>query len=313
MSNSGRYWDAAPPPAEAIVPAPIATPPIATPSSSAWQLAIVLFLATCASTLYVGTALVEHGDRLTAVERYLAGAWFALPMMLILLCHEMGHFLAARWHGIAASPPYFIPFPFNLMGTLGAVIIQPRDFGTRRTLFDITVAGPLAGLIVALPVVWFGVQQARLEAFDPAMQGAVIMFGDPLILQWIVQIQLGTLPEHHDVVLNPLLFAGWAGLFLTGLNLLPLGQLDGGHLLFTLIGKPAFRVGLLVLAIGLAYMVWFNYWVYALIFLLAIATGIRHAPTRDDSEPLGPWRTLIGWTTMALFFVCFTPFPFVFG
>ncbi|OYW18369.1 MAG: hypothetical protein B7Z55_10760 [Planctomycetales bacterium 12-60-4] len=236
------------------------------------------------------------------------GFSYAGPVMLILLCHEMGHFLTARWYGVPASPPFFLPLPLiSPLGTLGAVIVQPRGFGDRRTMFDIAIAGPLAGIVIAIPVAWFGVQQAELMQYTASATS--LTFGDPLLLKWMVWEKFGPLPANHDVLLNPLLFAGWAGIFLTGFNLVPIGQLDGGHIMYGLLGRHAHRVSQAFLLAGIAYMAYFNQWNYLLMVLLLLVVGIEHPPTTNDRRPLGWQRTLLGWATMSLFFVCFTPFP----
>lgn len=275
---------------------------------------VVLFLATCVSTWISGATFFTRFPEqtpwwvlLSSAEFFVTGLWYAVPVMLILLCHEMGHYLTAHWHRVPASPPYFLPFPFSPLGTMGAVIVQPRGFGDRRTMFDIAVAGPLAGFVIAVPVAWFGVQQAVVREFVPENGG--LLFGDPLLLKWMIWQTFGSLPAGHEVVLNPLLFAGWAGLFLTGLNLVPIGQLDGGHIMYALLGKRAHLLAKGMLLLGLGYMIYFQQPIYVLMVLLLLLTGIRHPPTTNDDIPLGLGRTLLGWSTMLLFFICFTPFP----
>lgn len=272
-------------------------------------ISVALFVATCASTFLTATVFFAPPDPVFDwPARLWDGLMYSGPIMLILLCHEMGHFLTARFHHVPASPPFFLPLPLlSPLGTMGAVIVQPRGFGDRRTMFDIAVMGPLAGFVVALPVAWFGVQYAELLQFDPQLgrQG----FGDPLLLKAMIWLRFGDLPPNHDILLNPLLFAGWAGLFLTGLNLVPIGQLDGGHIMYALLGRGAHRVaqGILLLAVG--YMIWYQEPIYTLMIVLLLMTGIKHPPTTNDRVPLGWKRTLLGWSTMMLFFVCFTAFP----
>lgn len=296
------------------------TPPLPDPSEDAvppaidsgWtnvnRLAVLLFVATCASTFLSGTMMGKPRPEVTFEELMWDGFCYAGPVMLILLCHEMGHFLTARFHGVPASPPFFLPMPIlSPLGTLGAVIVQPRGFGDRRTMFDIAIAGPLAGLVIALPVAWYGVQQAELMEYTP--EHGSVTFGDPLLLKGMVWLKFGDLPPLHDVLLNPLLFAGWAGIFLTGFNLVPIGQLDGGHIVYGLVGQQAHRVSQAFLLAGVAYMAYFNHWNYILMVVLMLFVGIKHPPTTDDRRPLGWGRILLGWATMSLFFVCFSPFP----
>lgn len=285
-------------------------PPAAPPSRTRPELiSVMLFFATCASTFLTAMIFFAPPDPVFDWPARLWDGWsYSGPIMLILLCHEMGHYLTARYHRVPASPPFFLPLPIlSPLGTMGAVIVQPRGFGDRRTMFDIAIAGPLAGFLIALPVAWYGVQQATLMEFNPEVpqQG----FGDPLLLKGMILMKFGELPPNHDVALNPLLFAGWAGLFLTGLNLVPMGQLDGGHIMYALLGKRAHLVarGMLLTTVG--FMLWFREPIYSMMLLLLLLTGIEHPPTANDRVPLGKGRTLLGWATMLLFFLCFTPFP----
>ncbi len=274
--------------------------------SAAW--ALFLFLATCVSTFYagmftgLGPADVPTWDRL-----FRDGLSYAAPLMLILFCHEMGHYLTARLYGIRASYPFFIPFPFSPLGTMGAVIVQPGHMGDRRTMFDIAIAGPLAGFVVAVPIAWWGVQQAELAEFDPTVYS--ISYGDPPLLKWMIRQKYPELGPGQDVYLNPLLFAGWAGLFLTGFNLIPIGQLDGGHILYGLLGRGAHGVAYGALFIGIGFMAWTGNYSFMLLVILLLLMGIKHPPTQDDEQPLGLGRTLLGYGTMALFFLCFTLTP----
>ncbi|MDP1798555.1 MAG: site-2 protease family protein, partial [Planctomycetaceae bacterium] len=199
---------------------------------------------------------------------------------------------------------------FGLFGTMGAVIVQAGGFANRRALFDIAVSGPIAGIIIAIPVAWYGVQQSEVHVFEP--DAASIRFGDPLILKAMVYLTHGPLAENQDVVLNPLLFAGWVGIFLTGLNLMPIGQLDGGHVLYTLLGKRAHTVAFLAWIGLITYMVLAQYWGFVVIVILLGMMGLKHPPTSNDNMTLGVGRTITGWLTMALLFLCFTPQPIQF-
>ena len=268
-----------------------------------------LFLATCVTTFLVGTRLgdAESATSLNAMLRN--GLSYAGPLMLILLCHEMGHYLQSRKYGIPATLPVFIPTPPGLgpFGTFGAVIVQAAGRAKRKAMFDIAISGPLAGLVAALPVAWWGVQHSRVAEIPP---GETFMrFGDPLLLKAMVWMVHGELAPNQDVIINPVLFAGWVGIFLTGLNLVPVGQLDGGHVMYTLVGRQAHRIAWAVMAIGIAYMAWTQNWSYALIVLLLLLFGVRHPPTANDREPLGAGRVILGWLTMGLLLVCFTPRP----
>ena len=281
------------------------------------RLAIGLFVATCVSTFLVGAKpgsadpfaiLVAAAYEPRDVPQLLwNGLLYSAAVMAILLSHEMGHYLQTRRNGIAATYPYFIPFPISPFGTMGAVILQDGTRANRRMLFDIAISGPLAGLVLALPITYFGVVQAKPEHFDPSIP--TLVFGEPLILQWIVRWIHGPLASDQGLMLNPLLFAGWVGIFITALNLIPIGQLDGGHILYTLIGRRAHAVAILLMAAAAGLMIYFQYHAYALMLALLFLMGPRHPPTADDSAPLGPVRVILGGLTLAFIVVGFTPVP----
>jgi Zn-dependent protease len=285
--------------------------------------AIALFLATCVSVFIAGftpgggfypNALYKlysgylHGELPQVVPEMLKeGAIYFGAIMTILVAHEMGHYLQSRRYKVPATFPFFIPMPISPFGTMGAVIIQGPGVADRKSLFDIAVSGPLAGLVFALPITLIGLFQADVGYIDPAQQGPI--YGDPLILQWLVRLIHGPIPEHYDVMLNSWLFAGWVGILITALNLMPIGQLDGGHILYTLIGRRAHHVALLLLALALGFMIHYGEFAYALIVVLLFISGPRHPPTANDDVPLGPGRIVLGWLTLAFVIVGFTPFP----
>jgi len=265
------------------------------------RLAIILFLATCASTFFAGL-WISGGS-------FLGGLTYSGAVMAILLSHEMGHYLQARRYHVPASYPYFIPMPLTPIGTMGAVIIQGSGTADRKQMFDIAISGPLAGLVIALPVMYFGVVNAKIVEIPPGQRG--LAFGDPLILKWTVETVHRPMKENEDVLLTPLLFAGWVGIFITALNLIPIGQLDGGHILYTLIGKRSHYVAILLLLGAVVFMIVMQYYAYILMVLLLFLMGPRHPPTRDDSVPLGAFRVILGWLTLAFIIIGFTPTPIV--
>lgn len=251
--------------------------------------ALGLFIATCLSTWAVG------------------GIAYAAAVMFILVAHEMGHYLQARRYHVPASLPYFIPMPLTPLGTMGAVIVQGRGSADRKQMFDIAISGPLAGLVVALPVMYFGLLNSTVKAIPDNFNG--IVYGDPLIIKWMAASIHGTLPPGHDIVISPLGFAGWVGILVTALNLIPIGQLDGGHILYTLIGKRAHVVAMGILGGAVIYMFATNNVAYSLMIVLLMLMGPRHPPTRDDSVPLGKFRIILGWLTLAFIIIGFTPRP----
>ncbi len=283
----------------------------------AWRpIHIILLIATFASTFLVGLVTDDGPPREGEIPgeldwpRMLANAaTYSLAVMSILISHEMGHYLQARRHRVPASPPYFIPMPLPPFGTMGAVIVQRSGFSHRRALFDIAISGPLAGLIVALPILWIAISRAEIAPVPP---GPVQGFGEPLLMQWMADLIHGPRPEGHDLYMTPLLMAGWFGILITALNLFPIGQLDGGHILYALIGKRAHYVAMFLLFGGVALMAYFNRYQYSLMLFLIAFMGPRHPPTGNDRMPLEWYRIVLGWLTLAFLIVGFTPVPFQF-
>lgn len=268
------------------------------------RLALFLFAATCLSTFWSGMALA--GPRASIGEVLWSGLSYSAPVMLILLAHEMGHYVQARRYRVPATLPYFIPMPGTPFGTMGAVIVQGAGVADRKALFDIAISGPLAGLVLALPVAYVGVRISQVVPLDGA---AVMIFGDPPVLKWMITAVHGPQPPGHEVILNPLLFAGWVGIFVTALNLVPIGQLDGGHILYTLIGKRAHAVAIVLLLTAIAAMIYTGYPAYALMVVLLVLMGPRHPPTADDTVPLGTGRIVLGWATLSFLLIGFTLEP----
>jgi hypothetical protein len=286
------------------------------------KLALALLLTTCVSVFLSGLSPGAGMTTAAAQLEYALGAgnfwpvlWGMLPngviyfaaLMTILMSHEMGHYLQAKRYRVPANGPYFIPFPMTPIGTMGAVIIQGAGIADRKSMFDIAISGPLAGLVFAIPVTIVGVLKANFVEVDPT--GGGLIFNDPLIIQWISRWIHGPMPVHHELALNAWLFAGWVGIFITALNLMPIGQLDGGHILYTLIGRRAHVVALGLLFAAMAYMIRTQQLSYIAMVVLLFLAGPRHPPTADDSVPLGAGRVLLGWVTLAFLFVGFTMDP----
>jgi Zn-dependent protease len=288
------------------------------------RLSILLFCLTCVSTFWVGMTgyavfppevqqstfadqLINGGpQRALIIRSFLwSGLCYAGPLMGILLLHELGHYLQARRYGVPAIPPLFIPMPLPPFGTMGAVIVQSSHHADRKAMFDIAISGPLAGLCLALPVAWLGILQSEVRVFE----GATSTFGDPLILKWMIQAVHGPLAPNEDVLINPLLMAGWVGVFITALNLAPIGQLDGGHILYCLIGRKAHVVAWAFVLGVVAYMAIAQYWIFSLMVLLMVLMGVKHPPTTNDQVPLGPVRVVLGWLTLAFLLIGLNPRP----
>jgi Zn-dependent protease len=267
-----------------------------------WPWPLILFLATIASTLLVGGSGAD-GFSWSDALLYSGG------IMTILLCHEFGHFLQARRYGVPASLPIFLPMPISFVGTLGALILmRPRTARTRE-MFDIAISGPLAGLVPTFACLLIGLPQSRLVPATP--DPAALHLGEPLAVQWLVRAFFDV-PAGQTLMLGPLAFAGWFGLLITALNLLPVGQLDGGHIMYTLARKKAFEISAVLLLAAALGMIVSGYWMWTLMLLLLLFFGIRHPPLADDPVPddLGLPRKLLGWLTLIVSALLFlTPMP----
>jgi membrane-associated protease RseP (regulator of RpoE activity) len=268
---------------------------------------LVLFLATVVTTLTWG-ALSAGVNPFAEPTRVLAGAPFGFTLLAILGTHEFGHYLTARAYGASVSLPYFIPAPPPFFfGTLGAVIRMRSPARDRNSLFDIAAAGPLAGLVVAVPAVWIGLGWSRVGAV-PA-EGALV-FGDSLLMRGLTYLRFGAIPEGMDVFVHPVALAGWAGLFVTALNLFPVGQLDGGRIAYALFGQRHRAVSvatfLALLALG-AVTGALNWWVWAGLLLFLI--GFHHSPPLDDLTPLSAGRYAVGLVCLVLLVVLIPPVP----
>ena len=273
---------------------------------------LALLAATFVTTTYAGAAH-QGVNLLQSPAAWAIGLPYALGVMLILGVHEMGHYLTARRHGVRVSLPYFIPIPFGL-GTFGAFISMPPLLKSRRQLFDIGVAGPLAGLVVAIPALAIGLQWSRILPVDPAGTGHVsqgVSINASMLLALVSKVALGeAISQGHYLVLHPLAFAGWLGLMITALNLLPVGQLDGGHIAHALFGGArAAWIGKVTLGgmVVLGLFVWPGLITWALIvYFVAGRPGI---PPLDDVTVLDGKRRAIGWFAYGLLALILLPLP----
>jgi membrane-associated protease RseP (regulator of RpoE activity) len=316
---------------------------VAQPKPSNPSVNIVLFAITLVSVLFAGSLqgggavgeipFAEGADfSIWPVVRMLWTGWpFAASLLGILLAHEMGHYFAARWHGAPVTLPYFIPLPTGFLGTMGAVIRMKAPIRNRRALLDIGVAGPLAGLVVALPVVIVGLELSEVSVLptgDFLLEGNSILYllakllvhgeflpkpdtygGVSPLLYWVVFFFTGQPAPLGgvDVLIHPVALAGWAGLLVTGLNLIPAGQLDGGHVLYVLIGRtvskwqPLIIGGLILLG-----LVWRGWWFWAVLIYMF---GRQHPQLLDEITPLDPRRRNVALGTLLLFIFVIVPIP----
>jgi len=267
---------------------------------------IVLFAATLVTTSLAG-AFQQGANPFSDPRTILLGLPFAITLMSILLFHEMGHYLLARYHGVRATLPYFIPGPPVFVGTFGAFIRMKSSPANRRALFDVGAAGPWAGALLAIPAVIIGLSLSEVRPLNPFDEGGIIL-GDSFLFSVLSRLILGISGDDANIVLHPIALAGWFGLFVTFLNLLPVGQLDGGHVAYSLFGRThrwisrLALIGILLLGFQ-GWEGWF-FWV-ALLSLL----GLDHPPTLDLASPLDPRRKLYAWCTVGLFVLTFMPVP----
>lgn len=285
------------------------------------RLPLVLFLLTCMSTFWVGCSgwYPEHalsvwlsGRDPTILRRVLLTGWqdglvYMTCLLGILLMHEMGHFVATLRYRIPASFPFFLPLPVSLLGTMGAVIGMDGRRADRREMFDIGLAGPIAGLLVAIPVMWVGISRLdfQTEQFGPY---ALEM---PLLVRMIVQLDPPSGYEPGALVwfsqLNPYFMAGWVGLLVTGLNMLPVSQLDGGHVIYALFGKRSKWIAWGFVIAAATFIFVNGVWMWGVMLMLVLLIGPAHPPTRDDSARLGPARVVLGTLSLAIAPLCFAP------
>ncbi len=264
-----------------------------------WWLFGILLVVTLVSVFSV-SAFTTDG------LNWQAGFSFAIPLILILLFHEFGHFLVSRRNHMSTSPPYFIPMPFSIFGTLGAVIVMRRPPKNRKQLFEMAVAGPLAGLVLAVPLLFYGLSLSHVSQLPSPpylLEGNSIFY---LAAKWLMFGQI--LPANGlDVQLHNVAFAAWVGLFITGLNLIPAGQLDGGHVIYTLLGQKARLLSYVVVAGFLILSFKYPGWLLwtALLFFL----GRVYAVPMDDLTPLPGKYKALGYVMMVLLVLLFTPIP----
>ena len=248
---------------------------------------------------------------LTLWATYLTwGFWYSLPVIAILLAHEMGHYVMCRRYRIPATLPFFIPFPYlNPFGTLGAMIQMRGFMPNRKALFDVGASGPLAGLVVTLPIIFVGAKLSQIIPINEMNTGTITL-GESLAYKFIVWSAIGSIPDGYDILLHPMAYAGWVGLFVTSLNLLPIGQLDGGHIFYSLYGRRGFRLmPLFLIAFGTLTAIYYG---WALLFVLLLLFGRKHPPPLDDFSLLGAKRTILAYIMLFIFVTSFTPKPFVF-
>lgn len=293
---------------------------------------IILFIVTMTTTFLAG---YSQGGSIVG------GISFSIALLFILGAHEMGHYVYGKKYGVDISPPYFIPAPpvVSPIGTFGAFIKIKSPISTKRALFDIGIAGPFAGMVAAVPVIIVGLMLSKIvETTGRELEGSISL-GSPLVFSFLSDLLLGKISEGYDIILHPVAFAGWIGLFVTALNLIPAGQLDGGHIMYSLLSRKWYSrssvsmvFALAILGIGtqpilrLLQSLWegasfdsykefllFDGWPGWLMWAVILSImGTRHPPTMYDEVPLDGRRKLLSLVALLLFIVCFTPVPIKF-
>jgi membrane-associated protease RseP (regulator of RpoE activity) len=315
-------------------------PPKPEPKPARVSVNIVLFILTVLSVMLVGaqpegSAPSDTAGQISYFARTLLTGWpYALSLMSILLAHEFGHYLMSRHHNTRATLPYFIPLPFPPLGTMGAAILMQGTPKNKRVLFDIGVAGPLAGLVVAIPVLFLGLSLSHLDIIRP-LGGMVEMEGNSLLYLAAKYLTFGKLlpapaslggvsafaywlryflTGHPipigatDVFIHPVAFAGWAGLLVTALNLIPAGTLDGGHVVYSWFGDRAAKgFPFILLALGGLGIFWNGWWIWAILLLWL---GRVHAEPLDQITPLDSRRLAVAVLAIVIFILTFSPVPF---
>ena len=231
------------------------------------------------------------------------GLAYMAAVMAVLGAHEAGHVIAARLHGIPATLPYFIPMPVLLTGTLGAVIGMEGSRANRRQLFDIALAGPVAGLVVALPLLALGMWHADRASDNP--------FALPLVAQWLLGLVRPDLPAGETIAPNALFMAGWVGLLVTGLNMIPISQLDGGHVAHAVLGRRGNWLARATLLAAMALVIVRGQYNWVAMLVVVTLIGVDHPPVRDEDRSPGPGRTFLGWCSFLIPIVTFMPEPLV--
>jgi membrane-associated protease RseP (regulator of RpoE activity) len=292
------------------------SPPPATPGRAPRR-HIVLFLLTVFTTTLAGAQhyagfLSQLGVvpvELSSLHYYLNGLWYSASILAILGAHEFGHYFACRHYRVNATLPYFIPIPILLTGTLGAVIRIRSQIPGKRALFDIGIAGPIAGFVVAVPVLLAGMMLSNIVVIPGEFQG--LEFGEPLLFKAAAWLVVGTPPEGSSVNMHPMVFAAWFGMLATALNLFPIGQLDGGHISYAVLGRASTVVTLgtfvCLIALTLFSLSWLVWTVLAGVSILAL--GPRHPRTVDEDVPLDAARLKLAVFAVVMFVLCFTPAP----
>jgi membrane-associated protease RseP (regulator of RpoE activity) len=289
----------------------------------------LLFVTACVTTFAAGVygwQIAILDDRFLGLARanWRQGLEYMVAVMAILLAHEMGHFLMTLRYRVPASYPIFLPIPMMLTGTMGAVIGMDGRKADRKQLFDIGIAGPLAGLVLTVPLIWIGIRTAKpMPPYVPNDSTALVSpnsnkaaddtsqahFGQPLAVTWLRAWLRPEISPEMELAPNAFYMAGWVGLLITGLNMMPISQLDGGHVTYGLWGPDSRWIGRTFLFTAIACILFTENYSWTVMLLLVIFLGTDHPPTANDRVRLGPWRWALGLASLVIPILCFTPLP----
>ncbi len=301
---------------------------LVTPPAVVWQprpkfqdrvwLHVLLFVLTIATTTLVGADhyaafLLDFSARtlpMPTAALFVRGLWYSVTILAILGCHELGHYVACRYYDVDASLPYFLPVPISITGTLGAFIRIREPIPQKRMLFDIGIAGPLAGFVIAVPALFLGVAMSHVVRVPSDFTGFEL--GEPLLFKIAEWVLWGRISDPYSLNLHPIAFAAWFGLLATALNLFPIGQLDGGHICYAVLGTRSTYVTVASIGIAITLAAYFSSsWVVwtGLMVVLLVLFGPRHPRVFDEHVPLDRSRMLLALLALVIFILCFTPAP----
>jgi len=280
---------------------------------------VLLLTLTAASTTLVGAGhyasfLVDfsgvRGLPMPFAALLVRGLWYSATILAILGCHELGHYFACRYYDVDASLPFFIPVPFLLTGTMGAFIRIREPIPSKRMLFDIGIAGPIAGFVVAVPALFIGLSMSHVVRL-PADASNLLELGEPMLFKFASWLLWGSQPDGYSLNMHPMAFAAWFGMLATALNLFPIGQLDGGHVSYAVLGPRSTYVTIVMIGVVISLAYFSSSWIVWTILLLAMLVmfGPKHPRVFDEDVPLDRTRVLLALIGVAIFVVCFTPAP----
>lgn len=278
---------------------------------------VLLLVLTVATTVMAGIGhylsfasdFTDAVPALSAAALGVRGLWYAGTILAILGCHELGHYFACRYYDVDASLPFFLPVPFILTGTLGAFIKIREPIPTKRMLFDIGIAGPLAGFGVAVPALFIGIAMSHVVRLPAAFTGFEL--GEPLLFKLASWTVWGAIPDGYSLNMHPVAFAAWFGLLATALNLFPIGQLDGGHISYAVLGRKSTPVTLVMVVVAMVLTYFSTSWLVWTLLMIGMLVGFgpRHPRTFDEHVPIDRGRFVLAVVALVIFVLCFTPAP----